>query len=299
MEEEVSAWDGERTFYTTLPGALAEDVRLMRERGLLGAESNGAVPRDEFNKVVAVESGLNAVAALKRDFPGLNVIHSRLEALVGGAADPTTFPNRRSRRAVVARFVNLDFNSPLFLDLAEDEFVHPQIEAVRKIAALQRAEHGSEPWGLFLTLQGEIRWSPDCQAQILAYLKENAEESEGFRTAIESFFDDDTRALIEHGLQTTRLEDLPRDIQQRIVCAVVPKRVAHVASVSGWRIETNMNWHYGGTQRTAPMCTWSFEFVRDQRWDRNPHAVYLDSVANILAGAKQIDDSGILGPALA
>lgn len=299
LRDELPNRNPDRVFYLTLPGAVATDVKLMRERGLLGSESNGAIPAAESNKVIAVESSLNSVAQLKRDFPGLNVIHSRLEALVGGAHDSATFPHRKARQSVVARFINLDFNSPLELDFVNGEFVHPQIEAIRKIATLQKVEHGTDDWGLFLTFQGEIRWSAAGQSEALDYLRQNAADSSGFRSTLESFFDEDVRDLIDSRTELSDLAALPRDTQQRLVCAIVPKRVAHVAAISGWLVETRMNWHYGGTNSTAPMCTWSFDFTRDSRSDRNPHAVYLDSVASILAGARRVEDDGALSAELA
>lgn len=300
LQDLASSWDERRVLYTTLPGEHAIDLRLMRDRGLLGSEANGAVPISESKKVVAIEHSLNAVAAIRKEFPGLNVIHATLESLVGGATDPSTFPSRKSRNAVVARVVNLDYNSPLNLDVRDGEFLHPQIEAVRKIAVMQRADHGSETWDLFLTLQGEILWSLDCQQHTLAYLRQNAEDSEAFRVACESFFDPDVIDIFDQASSVgLSLGDLPREHQQRVVSAVVPKRIAFVASLAGWKVTTYANWRYGGDDATAPMCTWAFHMERDPRADQNAHAVYLDSVSTILAEAQRIQDDGDLEPRLA
>jgi hypothetical protein len=293
LEELLPAWDQSRILYTTLPGAAAEDLKQMLERGLLETESNGALRPEEARKVVAVESSLNAVAEIRRQFAGLKVIHNQISSLVGGEKDPSSVPSKKSRHdAAVARVINLDFNGPFKIELVDGEFLHPQIEVVRKFAIVQRASHASEPWDLFLTLQGEISWPNELQAAVIEYLRDNARESTEFDSGIRSLLGEFGAAFMTDGQAATDLSQLPRVIQQRIICAVVPKRVAHVVAAAGWRVRTYMNCHYGGEPGTAPMCTWAFEMIRDNRASRSHHKVYLESVSTSLVEAREISPEG-------
>jgi len=292
LENDFPERDPNRIFYATLAGGNAEDIKLMRDRGMLGAAPNGAIPDEDEKTVVVIESGLNNVAKVRRDWPGLNVIHSTVQSLVGGAEDPVSFPHRKNRAAVSARFINLDFNSSLSLDFVNGAFAHPQLEIVRKLAGIQRAQNGASPWTLFLTLQGEIRWTSATQVQVLSYLNDNRVESTAFKEVSDRYLSQPTRQLVETGLGSNDLEHLPRPDQQRLICTLVPKRIALAAATLGWRVHTRANWQYGGANGAAPMCTWIFEFEYDTRSDRNPNAVYLDSLATILDEGGVIKDDG-------
>jgi hypothetical protein len=87
---------------------------------------------------------------------------------------------------------------------------------------------------------------------------------------------------------------LTRELQQKVLMAFVPKKIAHLVRPQMWRLNTQVNLRYGQPEH-APMVTWIIDFTFDRRAAGRPDAVYLDSVNGILAAAGKINSEGRVG----
>ncbi|MBB5633743.1 hypothetical protein BKA04_001966 [Cryobacterium mesophilum] len=292
IKEYEKHWSSDEVLYTTLCGAEALDIRMMVADGLIKATEVGGIADSDKGKVVAVEAGLDALLQLRQSIPGLRVIDQRIDYIVGGASDPNKFPEKKKRDAARARVINLDFNGPLKLDHdAQNGFKHPDLETVRKLAALHGKPEVRAPWCLLLTFQSEITWSVSTQQEVFRYLSANASEHHGFGRQLKAFYGDELFDLIT-GDQSFDISTHTRQSQQLLLSAFVAKRVALLASTSGWKVTTRANWRYGGEDLTAPMCTWIFDFSWDPRGDSNSHAVYQDSLSDVLSATAVVNSGG-------
>lgn len=84
-------------------------------------------------------------------------------------------------------------------------------------------------------------------------------------------------------------------MQQKVLMAFVPKKIADLVRPQMWRLDTKVNLRYGQLGH-APMVTWIINFNFDNRAAGRPDAVYLDSVNGILATAGHIDGQGTVVP---
>lgn len=292
IKEYEKYWSPDEVLYTTLCGAEALDIRMMMAGGLIKVTEVGGIADSDKGKVVAVEAGLDALAQLRQSIPGLRVIDQRIDSIVGGNNDPNNFPGKKKRDAARARVINLDFNCSLTLDHdVRRGFAHPNLETVRKLAALHGNPDIRDPWCLLLTFQAEITWSISTQREVFRYLSGNASEHHGFGSQLRSLYGDELFDLITGG-QPFDISKHTRQTQQLLLSAFVAKRVVHLASTSGWKVRTRANWRYGGEDSTAPMCTWMFDFIWDVRGDSNSHAVYQDSLSCVLNATAVVDSGG-------
>lgn len=284
---EERGYSGTAPLYLTMPGAAGREIELLVERGILQQLDTGAIDDADAMRVVAVESSLNAMAELKKRFPGLSTTGGPMQDLLKGY-DRTRMPDGRHRTWCQAKIVNLDFNRALAAKTHRGVPIWAELELVAKLATLHRED--PEPWFLFLTVNASIPWAKVVQRAAVAFLNENIQRREQFRVNCERVLGGDLFALVvdRSGLPA---EQDPRS-RQRFLMAFVPKKIAAEVSVTGWRLETLQNIHYGNDTEHAAMVTWIFRLEWDQRAGSTPDAVYGEAVDSSLAHCLELTSDG-------
>jgi hypothetical protein len=275
--------------YVTLCGAEGRDIQMLIDRGFLGLTEVGSIVPEHSSRVVAIESRPQAILTIKEKFPGLRVIEQPIQNIVAGM-DLTNWPQGSYQAVCRGLIINLDLNGSLKAAVHADQIVFPVIRWVEKFALL----HATEPaldWFLCLTLNASLDWSEGVVEGVQAFLRENFDTIDNFAEAARAHFGDELFEQVSQGV--ANLPTLDSDACQRMLMTLVPKRLAHIVSAQGWRVETRRNLRYGGGD-TAPMVTWILRFSRDERGFGNPQLVYRDSLDTIHAEVAAIAPDGFL-----
>jgi hypothetical protein len=291
IDELTSFWNNDEVLYTTLTGAEAYDIKLLIDRGLLERTESGAIAEKDSHKVIAVESNLDTIRKLKFELPGLNVVPTRIEEIVGGHRNPLSFPDKKNKEIARARVLNLDYNSSLKLESKDGEFIHDQLEVVRKLALLHGRPELREPWCMFLTLNGSINWDKTVQTQVFAHIGVFMDQQPTISQNLQAILGDRTFGWVQNGFTGDIVKETP-DIQQKVLSIFVPGRIASITSRIGWKVTTRASWCYGGETGAAPMCTWILYFNWDARYDSQPEIVLKDSLASLLDNCGIITSGG-------
>lgn len=276
--------------YLTLAGSEGREISQLVARGILRLSEVGAVLREDQHRIVAVESSPQAVLALQRRFPGLKILRVPIQNVLRGSS-PTRWPDGEDERYCRARVVNLDLNGPLSTELIEEQTTFPVIALISKLAQL----HATPPrveWTLCLTLHGELPWPDAVLDVVAAFLRDNFLRDTVFRGQCAAFLGNQLFSRME-GAARLRVADLSQIEQQKLLMAMVPKRISHVVHTQGWRVDTRRNLHYTGAGG-APMVSWIMDFRWDPRVSSMPSAVYLDSLRTISSGAAHVAQDGSL-----
>lgn len=284
---EQRAFSGAAPLYLTMPGAVGREIDLLIERGLLRQLETGAIDDADAKRVVVVESSPNAMAELKKRFPGISALGDSVHGLLKGS-DRTKMPEGIHRTRCQAKVVNLDFNKPLQAKTHQGVPAWDELELVVKLAMLHRAT--PESWFLCLTVNADMPWAQAVQRAAVRFVRENIERRAGFRADCERVLGVDLVTFVENSSDLVADQDA-RD-RQRFLMAFVPKKIASEATPAGWRLSTLENIHYGGTSGHAPMVTWIFRFDWNQRTGSTPDQVYGEAVDSSLANCCELSEDG-------
>jgi hypothetical protein len=281
---------GDEPIYLTLAGAEGRDIELLVSKKFLTLTETGSILDEQNDLIVAVESSPGAEIHLRDKFPGLKVVRENIGNVVRSHS-PTAWPQGKYKNLCRALVVNLDLNSPLFVEGDGGGLHFPIIEWIRKFATLH-AESPRLDWTLLLTLHGEITWTSSEWFLAQRFLCENFQREPDFATACKEFFGEGLYDQISDC--AADLGSLTTEDQQRLLMAFVPKKLAHSVHGEGWRLRTEMNIRYGGGGRRAPIVTWIIDFVWDPRASSEPNVVYRESLASVLDSCRWIEEDGTL-----
>jgi hypothetical protein len=275
--------------YLTLPGAEGRDIIRLVETNILTLAENRAIAQKDLWKVVAVERSNGAALQLRRRFKGLKVVAQDIGGVLRSTG-PLRWPEGEHERFCRARVVNLDLNSALRAERAENRTVFPTVQLVTKLAQLHLKPPALD-WVLCLTVATQIDWPLDVCKTVQQFLRENF--------LVERKFADDSRAVLGDavfdlliGDEAVDFTSLSRAEQQSLLMVFVPKKIVADTYRQGWRIETTRNLRYGGQGGSARMATWVMEFQREPRVDGEPQAVYSESLSLALEVAGAVAPDG-------
>lgn len=276
--------------YLTLSGARGLDIDLLVQRQVIPTTENGAIPLTHRHRVVAVENNGLAVTALQKRFPGLKILEHPFHNLLRSES-PLRWPDGDDERFCCARVVNLDLDASLEARLDASQLAFPVLQWVGKLAQLHATRQLD--WTLCLTLHGETPWPHDASVAVQEFLSDNFAHDDVFASASRDLLGED---LFDE-IVATKAVDLAKrrsDEQQQVLMVLVPKKIAHLACVQGWRVDTRRNLRYGGIGGRAPMVTWILDFSWDSNASRLPHTVLRDSVRSALSGVGTIEEDGTI-----
>jgi hypothetical protein len=271
--------DPSEPLYLTLPGAEGRDIQLIVESGLVNLTEVGSIADADKDKIIAVENSNDAILTLQKRFAGLNIKEAPFQSLIRGDG-LFTWPMGRDERYCRASVVNLDMNTPLVARIDDGNVVFPVLSWIRKLCQI----HGRPPrkeWVLCLTLHADIPWQPEAQGWATNFLRENLAREPTFATRLE---------VLREG-QGPSYSDLPGDEKQKVLMALVPKTIAHLVHIDGWRVSTKWNLRYGGGPH-AHMVTWGIKLDSPDYALAAPDALYRDSLRGVLASAGAVSSNG-------
>lgn len=278
--------DDSPPLYLTLPGDEGIDVKMLISAGLLDATDLGGIALHHQRKVVAVESSPTAVLNLQDVLPGLKIFEMQVQALVRGPS-PIRWPESpdeiRACRSLVA---NLDFTSSLGR-ATDGPLAFPVMSIISKMAQLHALPPVVRRWTLLLTLNAEIAWSPEEWVPVLDFLRANLREVPDFRDASVGLLGDGLIGAIEAG-QYSDVDLAHDDVSRSLLQSFVPKKIADIGRVHGWRTITRRNLSYDGAGRSAGMVSWVIRFEADPRSATDPQLVYRESVSTVLANVERL-----------
>jgi len=276
--------------YLTLSGALGLDIQRLIDEGILKLNPNGSIKETTSSFVVAVERNSPAVLKLKSKFPGLKVKQTHLGELFRGDS-LFRFPEGSDESFCRSRVVNLDLDEVLKETSLAEEFEFPVIRWIEKLGLLHRKDPALD-WCLCLTLHGETPWDSKLASQVLTFLTENFDFDDEFENACRKHVGD---AIVDK-IRDKSLEpgEQPWNVQQQLLCMLVPKMIIDRLRNQGWDISTDYNLIYGGTQRRAPMYTCVLSFQVSQTAASSPHENYRSALNSIMARFGTIDASGAI-----
>lgn len=274
--------------YLTLSGAEGHDVRLFAEHGLINLTETGAIAAEDQGKIIAVESSVQAVLQLQRQYTGLKIIEKNFQSLVRGT-EYFSWPEGEERRYCRARIINLDLNSELQAKQQEGRIDFPVIAWIGKVAALHTAPSPRD-WSLCLTLHGEINWNNEICRFAKEFLRDNFRREPSFAESCRNLFGATLYDDINTGSDIDFSTLLPR-AQQQVLMVVVPKLITQRVQNQGWRIATERNLRYGGEGK-APMVTWIVRFTWNADAIAAPDAAHRDALAGIFHFVGLIREDG-------
>jgi hypothetical protein len=281
---------GDEPLYLTLSGGEGKDIELLIDHGLVDRTETGAIAENDQDLIVAVESNTAAYTSLRLKYPGLRVLKTSVQDLLRGPS-AVRYPTGREHSTTRAKVVNLDFNQSLQAEIAAGGLlIFPQLTWVTKLALLH-AYPTPLDWKLCLTFQGQIGWPDEICTQVVAFLSENLNRSEQFAAHLKALLGSSLVQQLQSGIQT-RFAALAEADQQRILMALVPKRISQAVHNQGWRLSTYLNVRYGGGGGAAPMSSWIVEFTWDPRSSTMPDTVYRESLASVIANPQFIGADG-------
>lgn len=277
--------------YLTLPGALGLEIEMLIQRGVIARNKVGAIDAADLNKIIAIESNGAAEVELLHRYTGLKVIRQRVEDLLRSTS-PLTWPQGRDEWHCRARVVNLDLNASLTCFSNEGHLAFPVVQLVSKLADIH-AKPPSLDWVLCLTLDARVTWEADVSLGIQQFLLENFGHEPTYATAARALLGDE---LYNAVASATPVDWSARPFidQQRLLMALVPKKIAQLLYGKGWGVDTVANLHYGGTDEEAPMVTWVIELHRDARATSTPDLVYREGLQRVLQAVGRIEQDGSL-----
>lgn len=278
--------------YLTLAGAQGRDIQALVDRGVLELTETGAVENVADVRVVAIERSANALVELAKRFPGLKIIDQSLDALLHSTG-ALTWPRGEHHQLFRAQVINLDLEEPLKARTQEGQLSFPSLALIRKVATIHAAEPCVE-WTLCLTLHGEVAWTQEQDTLACRFLAENFARDEQFAADARAALGNDLYEAIATTPASAKVRSRSRAEQQRVLCALVPKRIAYEAHALGWKVTTTENLRYGGSGQRAPMATWIMRFEWDPRASAEPDTVYREALALTLRKRGRIDSHGVL-----
>jgi hypothetical protein len=274
--------------YVMLPGAEGREIDLLVEHNLIELTEIGSIAQESMTRIAAVESSPLAVGVLQRKFPGLKIYQTNFAALVRGHG-LLSYPQGDERNCCRARVINLDLNETLAVR-DDGSAAFPILIWIQKLGEMHAA-YPRLDWCLYLTLHGEVHWTKQLSETVRIYLQENFGRAELFSRYARTLLGAELHEQIFSGAGELDVAALPREQQQKILMAFVPKKIADLVRTQHWRLETESNLRYGQPGH-APMVTWIIHFKHDLRAAGIPDAVYVESLNGVLAVAGRIELDG-------
>jgi hypothetical protein len=224
--------------YVTLPGAEGIEIGLLAENNFIQLTETGGISQESMLRIAAIESSKLAVGALQKKYPGLKIYETDFKGLIRGDG-LTSYPTGEHKNCCRARVINLDMNEIL----AHDEASFPILAWIQKLGEM----HAVAPrvdWCLYLTLHGEVHWTPDACHAVRQFLCENFTRAQQFATAARSLLGE---VLFDEiaGDNEIDFSTLSRELQQKVLMAFVPKKIADLVRPQMWRLDTKVNLRYG------------------------------------------------------
>jgi hypothetical protein len=275
-------------WYLTLSGAEARDIQLLIDEGLLGLTEVRSIQEKDQHKVVAVENSNQAILELQKRLPGLKIKRAPFQNLIHGN-DVFSWPEGDDVKYCRAHIVNLDLNDPLRGITCGGEVNFPVLSWIRKLCQL----HSRAPrynWTLCLTLHGEIVWPEEVNTWIKNFFAENLRREPDFATACREFLGEELVNQVTDGAPIDFCT-LDREGQQKIIMVMVPKMIAKLVHIEGWKVSTQRNLSYG-QEGYAPMVTWIVRFTWSSHGSSQPDALYRTALKDIFSGAGVIAENG-------
>jgi hypothetical protein len=286
--------DGERSpLYLGLCGAEGLDIIALAERGVVRRTETGAIAEEDHGKLVAVESDRDAALALKEKFNGLDVLDTRFENLLNMPSD-LAWPDKKMRRVLRSKVVNLDMNCSLAARLEEGQLHFPVVKMVQKLGVLH-AQAPPVDWSLCLTLHADLNFEPGVIDQIASFLAENFSNEPLYAEGSSELLGSDLYDLLSEGTcEDEAIAELGPEEIQSLLMALIPKRIVSDTHRQGWKVVTRRNLRYGAPPEAAPMVSWIIDFSWDPRGASAPATLYSESLRTVVAGAEEIDPEGQL-----
>lgn len=284
--------DSPPPLYLSLCGAKGLDIVKLAEHGIVQRTETGAIAEADLGKIVAIESDTEAAQELREKFYGLDVFDRKVEDLLSMPSD-MAWPDRKLRRILRSRVVNLDMNSALVARIKQNQLQFPLVKMIEKFATL----HAQDPqidWSLCLTLHADLALDAGALDRIAAFLAENFKKEEVYAAASSGLLGDELFGRLSEGsCPDDFFEELqPADVQN-LLMALLPKKVIADTHRQGWKVTTRRNLRYGSAP-VAPMVSWILDFKWDPRGSSAPQELYTESLEGAVAGVEEIDTSGRL-----
>lgn len=279
--------------YLTLPGARGFEIDLLIARGVLETTETGAIAPEHQQKVIAIESRREAIAALAARYPGLKLLRESVQNVLK-TSTPLQWPAGEALDACRARVINLDLNTSFDCVVSDGHLDFPLVRLVDKLAIIQAAQTPRPSvWHLMLTLDSRIQWTRAESRLIKEYLRANFDSEPAFAASARDALGDDLyeEILRDRGMMAAGLESAA---QQALLMTLVPKALARVCANAGWRLETLRNLRYGDGAQRAAMVSWLFRANWDQQLSRNPEQGYRASLRTVHAHVGHIEANGRL-----
>jgi hypothetical protein len=276
--EEVKRFtnSNETPLYVTLPGAHGLDISALVAEGLIRTTETGAIHPEDKDKVTAIEYDAEAVLALNRKFPGLNIVEDNLNNVLSGPT-PFAWPPLKMREQLRGRVVNLDFNQAMTGNTTGGRPEFQLLKFVKKISSIQsqpQAPAQRRAWTLCLTVNTTCNWSDGLWRAVTSYLRSNCRRNDAFRVQVARLLGNDLRARIE-AENNFSLREVGQPEMHRALSLLLPKLIIDEVNDHSWRVVAVWTYLYGDAPE-APMLTLAVRLEPDndpitsaERYERN------------------------------
>ena len=286
--------DNDVPLYLTLCGKFALDIKMLVDRGIVKLTESGAIATESRNRVIAVERASLAVLEISRLYPGLKILDKDFDFLIKGKSliDYRGRENKEDYDKICcARIINLDFDTSLDAENAEEGIIFPAFKWVQKVSQIHADKKPSESWCLCLTFNGSINWTQTASDSVRDFLLENYSMSPEFEASCRSLFGANLQNKIVDTGVPVDFSSLSNEDKQKLLMVFVPKKIARLVHGQGWLVKTTWNLHYSGGGG-APMVTWILSYEWDTQASSTPNAVYKKSLLEIFASPGRVEDNG-------
>ncbi len=288
--EDPSDSDAPPPLYLSLCGAKGLDIVKLVEHGIVARTETGAIAEADLGKIVAVESDSDAALELRETFSGLEVFDRKVEDLLSMPSD-MAWPDKKLRRVLRSRVVNLDLNAALAARIKQNQLQFPVVKMIERFSIL----HAQDPqvdWTLCLTLHADLACDAGALGRISSFLAENFKKEEVYAMASSGLLGKELYDKLSQGKCADEvLDDLePIDVQN-LLMALIPKRIISDTHRHGWKVTTRRNLRYGAAPASA-MVSWILDFEWDPRGSSAPQELYSESLEKAVVGVEEIDPKG-------
>jgi hypothetical protein len=282
--------DAPPPLYLSLCGAKGLDIIKLVEHGIVARTETGAIAEADLGKIVAIESDPDAALELRETFSGLEVFDRKVEDLLSMPSD-MAWPDKKLRRVLRSRVVNLDLNAALAARIKQNQLQFPVVKMIERFSIL----HAQDPqvdWSLCLTLHADLALDAGALKRISSFLAENFKKEEVYAAASSGLLGDELYEKLSQGDCADKVVDELEAVDvQNLLMALIPKRIISDTHRHGWKVTTRRNLRYGAAP-AAPMVSWILDFEWDPRGSSAPQALYSESLEGAVAGVEEIDSQG-------
>lgn len=293
--EEVNKYrDTDGALYLTLPGAEGLDIELLIRAGVVSVTETGAIVGEDQQKIIAIESNMEAIVKLQRKFPGLKIRESSLENVLNGIG-LFAWPTNDIKKDLCARVINIDSDRSLKTKVQQG-VSFPLANVVKKISLLHKEPPDGvvapQTWTLCLTVNSTINWPDQAVKYFLEFLGENCRVHVDFCAHAASLFGDEFVERLKFSPNEIVLQDLDQAHQRQLLCVFIPKLLISEINDHRWTVESCKALNYGGTDGQAPMTTIIMALRISQ--NNSPARRYEENLRKIVPGIGEINNDGEL-----